>query len=673
MAMTTAIQRPERDARETGLGLVLAGDRTVEYKRARRGTIRVRILRLALPLVALGLVGTYATTLVESTGLGSNLPQMAIRQILPEDLAMNNPHYEGFSKDGGAYEFRAQKAHQDITRPTLIKLTGIEGTLTEANKSRTLISAARAEFDHSANVLELFDDINVASESGLKAKLTRATVLTKESILTSPEPVLVEFPSGSIRSSTMTLRQKAREVTFVENVVANFTAPPDAGQKDKAAASASQALFRSDAGPIEITANRLDANDQTKNAIFTGNVKAVQGGSALVAPEIEINYDGAGMMGAASTPPSVNDPVPQSTTATAASKIRRIVAKNGVIMTRSSTESVTSDSAEFDAETETAALIGNVIMSSGPNQEATSDRVDLDQKSDLALLVGDVVVKQAENQLRGRRLLIDRKSGKAQLTSPPGLGAGPGRITAHLTRADEAAVGKASKKQAATRPNGLGGITTFTTDPTAPVDIEADQLDIDDTAKVAVFRGDVHAIQGDFVIKSSEISAYYKGSGGLAGALGSAPTGDKTAAKAELTRIEAKHNVVVSSSQGQTATGDAAEFNTKTNTVVMTGDVVLAQGQNMVRGTRLVIDVSTGESKIDIARPATASSPDSSGWVTRDTDPGATATPGGRASAVFFPQLLKDAKKSSQKPPSVDDAWSTTTAPSKPQTLQSTP
>jgi len=676
MATTTAIDDLRGDARQIGIGIVLAGDRTAEYRRARRGTIFVRLMRVTLPLAALGLLATYVSSVLKGTSIGTSVPDIAIRQILPSDLAMNNPRYEGFGKDGSSYVFAAKTAQQDLTKPSIIKLNAITGTLTQADKSTTEVVAARGVFDNTAHLLELYDKIDVVSGAGLKAKLTRATILTKEGILTSPAPVEIEFTSGTVRANTMTLRQKAREVTFAENVVASFTAPPPKENATPEPTETSSALFKSSGGPIEIVSNRLDASDQTKTAIFTGNVKATQGDTSMTAPELEVSYDGAGMMGTG----SATDASAKDSPSGAASKIRRIIAKESVVMKRGETDVVTSENAEFDAETETAALLGNVVMTSAPDRRAASDRLDLDQRADTALLVGNVLVTQGPNELKGRRLVIDRKSGKAELTSPPGLGGAPGRISARLTRGDLAAGKKAPAPQSGTDDSEFS-LAAFKTDPSAPVDIEADQLEVNDKAKVAVFRGEVRAAQGDFVIKSAELHAFYKGEAGLAGATAAAPSSSGKTASTQLTRLEAKHNVFITSTDGQTASGDRAEFNTVTNKVTMTGNVVLAKGQNMVRGTRLLIDMTSGESKIDTAPPKTVSAPAGGGWVTeRESSGEANSGGGGRASAVFFPQQLKDAQKSKSAPKTaaptsgpapVIDAWSPTTSRSAPSSAPS--
>jgi lipopolysaccharide export system protein LptA len=184
---------------------------------------------------------------------------------------------------------------------------------------------------------------------------------------------------------------------------------------------------------------------------------------------------------------------------------------------------------------------------------------------------------------------------------------------------------------------------SFKTDPTAPVDVEADRLDVADARQLAVFKGDVRASQGKFTINSAELHAYYKGSAGLADVTRSdGPAKGGAAQKTELTRIEAKKNVIVTSERGQTATGDWAEFDAKANKVLVGGDVVVTQGQNMVRGTRLVIDMTSGESKIDTAPAKTVAQPSGGGWTTEAPAAGdATPESPGRASAVFYPKQMK--------------------------------
>jgi hypothetical protein len=195
MATTTDLEL-RGGVRPARYGIATSGDRTREFRQARRRTVVVRLLRWGLPATCVGLCAIYMATVLKTAGWGTNLPDISIRKILPEDLTMNNPRYEGFGKDGSSYVFNAKTAQQDLTTPNIIKLFGITGTIFQADKTKTDVAAVRGTFDHAANMLDLFEQIDVASESGLKAKLTQATITIKDNLLVSKEPVLVEFPAG---------------------------------------------------------------------------------------------------------------------------------------------------------------------------------------------------------------------------------------------------------------------------------------------------------------------------------------------------------------------------------------------------------------------------------------------------------------------------------------------
>ena len=49
----------------------------------------------------------------------------------------------------------------------------------------------------------------------------------------------------------------------------------------------------------------------------------------------------------------------------------------------------------------------------------------------------------------------------------------------------------------------------------------------------------------------------------------------------------------------QVVTGETAVFDTKTNLITMLGGVVLTQGKNVLRGDRLMVDMTTGVSRVE--------------------------------------------------------------------------
>jgi lipopolysaccharide export system protein LptA len=188
-------------------------------------------------------------------------------------------------------------------------------------------------------------------------------------------------------------------------------------------------------------------------------------------------------------------------------------------------------------------------------------------------------------------------------------------------------------------------ISTFKTDQKSPVDIESDVLDVNEVSKVANFRGGVKARQGDVSIQAAELIATYSGQAGL---MTPATGGDEAAQKAgaQLTKIEAKSKVVITSKDGQEATGEWAIFDTKANTMLMGGPngVQLKQGPNVSVGTKLRVDMVSGEAFL-INDASTVNVP------SRVVPGGIAAAPQGAACApgrqclLFYPKDLQEQQK----------------------------
>lgn len=644
----------EQRPRATGSGLVLAMNRSDSFRQARRHTRLVNTLKLALPALGALLCIVYAAALIGSHSLSSDLANLPIPRITPRDLSMQNPNYDGVTDDGGRYRVAAARARQDFAQSDLIQLEEIKGELVGKDKSVTTLTAVSGVFNHKENRLELEQRIEIRSDNGFSADLTRALIQTREGRIASDEPVTVRFPAGTVASKRLEIRQKAREVTFVDEVVAQLK-PPSRKSGGTASGEAQNrqtpaALIGASDAPVDITSARLDIQDLDKRAIFTGNVRAVQAGSALDTPELTAFYEGGSAL-----------PGSSASAGESAGRLSRIVAKGPFIMTRENGDRVTGDEASFDAMAETGLLSGSIVMTSVPDRRVTADRVELDQRSDTAVLSGSVVVQNGETVLKGRRLEIQRTAGRTSLTAPPMAGNGPGRITARFVQKKQEA-GKPEAREPAGGPN----IAQFRTSPGAPLDVEADSLDVDDNARIAIFRGDVVTRQGDVTMRSQEIRASYTGSARLAD-----PSAGADGGSSQLSRIDATGKVVVTTQDGRKITGETARYEAKANNIVVSGDVELSQAGTVVRGSRLVIDMATGKARLDTSNPKALAS---DGWSSEVNG----RSTGGRPSAIFFPEELRKSQgaqapkggAAGEKPAvTAPDAggWSSQTAPSTPQ------
>jgi lipopolysaccharide export system protein LptA len=151
-------------------------------------------------------------------------------------------------------------------------------------------------------------------------------------------------------------------------------------------------------------------------------------------------------------------------------------------------------------------------------------------------------------------------------------------------------------------PNALQG---FSQNRDQPVHIEAATLEVRDKDKVATFSGDVKVKQGDTGMRCKSLLVFYEQDGADADkgkSLQAATPGPSGQQK--IKRLEARGGVVVTQKE-QTATGDLGIFDMRTNTVTLTGNVIMTQGQNVLRGDRLMVDLTSGVSRVESGKSGT--------------------------------------------------------------------
>ena len=141
-------------------------------------------------------------------------------------------------------------------------------------------------------------------------------------------------------------------------------------------------------------------------------------------------------------------------------------------------------------------------------------------------------------------------------------------------------------------PNPVAG---FSQNRNQPMHIEAKKLEVRDKQKIATFTGDVKVVQGDTTLKCKVLVVYYDDQN-TPGTIKSSTPGP--AGSQQIRRLEAKGGVIVTQ-KDQVATGDLGTFDVKTNTVTLSGNVVVNQGPNVTRGERLVVDLTTGVSRVE--------------------------------------------------------------------------
>jgi lipopolysaccharide export system protein LptA len=143
-------------------------------------------------------------------------------------------------------------------------------------------------------------------------------------------------------------------------------------------------------------------------------------------------------------------------------------------------------------------------------------------------------------------------------------------------------------------PNALQG---FAQNRDQPIKIQAASLEVREKDKIATFSGDVHVVNGDTEMRCKSLLVFYEDEPGAQAAKAT----EGPAGAQQIRRIEAKGGVTVVQ-KDQHATGDSAVFNMRENTVTLIGNVIVTRGQDVLRGQRLVVNLTDGVSKMDGGR-----------------------------------------------------------------------
>jgi lipopolysaccharide export system protein LptA len=127
----------------------------------------------------------------------------------------------------------------------------------------------------------------------------------------------------------------------------------------------------------------------------------------------------------------------------------------------------------------------------------------------------------------------------------------------------------------------------------APVDISADEQEVINSQCKTIFRGAVEVLQDKARMRAATMTVYNRRK---TPGKTSSPTGNNDCG--DVDRVEADGNVFYVTPE-QTVRGDHAVYTYDNDTIVVTGDVVAVQGQDVARGDRMTIKTKTNDVKME--------------------------------------------------------------------------
>ncbi len=119
-----------------------------------------------------------------------------------------------------------------------------------------------------------------------------------------------------------------------------------------------------------------------------------------------------------------------------------------------------------------------------------------------------------------------------------------------------------------------------------PIEIEADNLEIQQDKQLAIFAGNVRAIQGALRLQAETLRVHY-----LSGK-------NRVKNGQSIAQIDAIGQVFFSSER-ETVQGDEGVYDVTAGIITLTGDVVLTRGESVIRGRKIVLNLETGLSTVE--------------------------------------------------------------------------
>jgi len=122
----------------------------------------------------------------------------------------------------------------------------------------------------------------------------------------------------------------------------------------------------------------------------------------------------------------------------------------------------------------------------------------------------------------------------------------------------------------------------------SPIDITADQAEVINAKCMAIWRGSAEAVQDKSRLRADTLTVHSR-------TKGTGSNGQPTCGGVE--RIVADGHVYYVAPD-QNARGDHAIYDQGRNDIVITGDVIVVRGDDVARGDKLTINVSTHEAQM---------------------------------------------------------------------------
>lgn len=165
----------------------------------------------ALAAALLLVVGANYMPTVGSLRLPGELGKLVIKGT---KVTMQQPRLSGFTVDSRPYQFTANSAEQEITKPDLMELHDIQAKIEMEDKSIVNITSNSGTYDMKTEMLTLIDKVHLVSSTGYEVRLSEAAIDVHKGTVRSDKPVWVKLTNGVINAKRLEVLDSGAVIRF---------------------------------------------------------------------------------------------------------------------------------------------------------------------------------------------------------------------------------------------------------------------------------------------------------------------------------------------------------------------------------------------------------------------------------------------------------------------------
>lgn len=198
------------------MGISVSRRSAGEFAAAGRHSGRVRLMKTAIPLIALVMGGAFAAMTLFRTETKVDVSAEGV-SLSDGRIVMAAPKLDGVTKDNKPYKMQAERAFQDV-KSGEIELEKITASLPFTGSETASLSAKGGVFNDGKRTLKLSDDIVLTTSDGMIVKLKSADIDINKQDLSTSDPVDIKTPQASITAETMSASDGGKVLVFDRKV-----------------------------------------------------------------------------------------------------------------------------------------------------------------------------------------------------------------------------------------------------------------------------------------------------------------------------------------------------------------------------------------------------------------------------------------------------------------------